>query len=60
LAIINAYGPDTTKGISYINHQENHKKKCFCKRKQAMRVEILWVMFFIGEGVLKRQKVLNQ
>jgi hypothetical protein len=24
--IANAYGQDTTKGLSYINHQENDKK----------------------------------
>jgi hypothetical protein len=45
----------------HIYHQENHKKYYFFVREKASdEVEILWVMFFIGEGVLKRQKVLNQ
>jgi hypothetical protein len=46
LATCNAYGPDTR--ISYINHQENHKKKyCFCKRESKDEMEILWVMFLL-------------
>jgi hypothetical protein len=55
----NAYGPDTTKGISYINHQENHKKYCFCKRASDESGNTMGYVF-IGEGVLKRLKVLNQ
>ena len=31
----NAYGPDTTKGLSYINHQENDKKILLFVREKA-------------------------
>lgn len=33
--IANAYGQDTTKGLSYINHQENDKKILLFVREKA-------------------------
>jgi hypothetical protein len=50
----NAYGPDTTKGISYIKHQENHKKiLLFVREKASDESGNTMGYVFIGEGVFK-------
>lgn len=50
----NAYGPETTKGISYIKHRENDKKiLLFVREKGKDENGNTLGYVFIGEGVFK-------
>ena len=50
----NAYGPETTKGVSYINHHENNKKiLLFVREKGKDENGNTLGYVFIGEGIFK-------
>jgi superfamily II DNA or RNA helicase len=50
----NAYGPETTKGVSYINHQDNNKKiLLFVREKGKDENGNTLGYVFIGEGIFK-------
>lgn len=50
----NAYGPETNKGLSYINHHENNKKILLFVREKANDEKGNTMGYvFIGEGVFK-------
>ncbi|HEY4618441.1 MAG TPA: DUF3427 domain-containing protein [Flavobacterium sp.] len=50
----NAYGPETNKGLSYINHIENNKKILLFVREKANDEKGNTMGYvFIGEGVFK-------
>lgn len=50
----NAYGPETTKGLSYIRHQENNKKiLLFVREKANDENGNTFGYVFIGEAVFK-------
>ncbi|KIO53879.1 DUF3427 domain-containing protein [Flavobacterium hibernum] len=50
----NAYGPETSKGVSYINHLENNKKiLLFIREKDKDENKNTIGYVFIGEGIFK-------
>jgi superfamily II DNA or RNA helicase len=50
----NAYGPDTTKGVSYIKHFENNKKILLFVREKAIDENGNTLGYvFIGEGIFR-------